>query len=143
MFAPLLAVAVLALPVPPAGDRRPAAIDDDVVRQLVDGLRDPDFEVRQNLAAALAKTGGRVVAPLRDALKDKLAERRSGAAYTLGLLGEVARPALSELLDALHDPDTDVRRQASFAIARVVPAGRAVAADGTVHRVVPPTGVPR
>ena len=142
MFATLLAVAVLAVPAPPGDARRPAPLDDDVVRQLVDALRDPDFEVRQNLAAALAKTGGRVVAPLRDALKDKLAERRSGAAYTLGLLGEVARPALPELLDALHDPDPDVRRQASFAIARVVPAGRA-AADGTVHRVVPPAGVPR
>ena len=143
MFATLLAVSVLALPAPPAGDRRPAPIDDDVVRQLVDGLKDPDFEVRQNLAAALAKTGGRTVAPLREALKDKLVERRSGAAYALGLLGEAARPALPDLLEALHDSDTDVRRQASFAIGRVVPAGRTAPVDATAGRANPPTGVPR
>ena len=122
MFAALLVAATLAQVAPPA-ERRPA-LDDGTVRRLIDALKDPDFEVRQNLGAALAKTGPRVVPLLREALKDKLVERRSGAAYALGLLGDTARPALPELLDALNDPDTDVRRQASYAIARVVPVGR-------------------
>lgn len=135
MFAALIVATALALPQPDA--RRPGPLDDEAVRRLVEALKDPDFEVRQNLAVALAKTGGRTVPLLRDALKDKLAERRSGAAYTLGLLGEAARPALPELLNALNDTDTDVRRQASFAIARVVPAGRvtpAPATDGVLRR---------
>jgi len=146
MVATLLAVAALALQ-GPGESRRPAAIDDEVVRILVDGLKDPDFEVRQNLGAALAKTGVRTVAPLREALKDKLVSRRSGAAYALGLLGESARPALPELLEALTDPDTDVRRQASFAIGRVIPVGRAGPPDTATRRTVlpPPSldGVPR
>ena len=140
MFAALLVATALALPAPQPDARRPGPLDDEVVRQLVEALKDPDFEVRQNLAVALAKTGSRTVPLLRDALKDKLTERRSGAAYTLGLLGEAARPALPELLNALNDSDTDVRRQASFAIARVVPAGRATpatptpATDGVLRR---------
>ena len=137
MFAALLVAAALSQPAPPAEARRPA-LDDDTVRRLIDALKDPDFEVRQNLAAALAKTGPRVVPLLREALKDKLVERRSGAAYALGLLGDAARPALPELLDALSDPDTDVRRQASYAVVRVVPAGRAApaptATDGVLRR---------
>lgn len=148
MFVTLLAAAALTLPVqPPANGptRRPGPIDDDVIRQLVDGLKDPDFEVRQNLAAALAKTGVRTLPPLREALKDRLAERRSGAAYALGLLGEAARPALPELLEALNDPETDVRRQASFAVGRVIPAGRAPAppADTAARPAVLPDGVTR
>ena len=137
MFAALLVAAALSQPAPPAEARRPA-LDDDTVRRLIDALKDPDFEVRQNLAAALAKTGPRVVPLLREALKDKLVERRSGAAYALGLLGDAARPALPELLDALSDPDPDVRRQASYAVVRVVPAGRAApaptATDGVLRR---------
>jgi len=137
MFAALLVATALALPAPQPEARRPGPLDDEVVRQLVEALKDPDFEVRQNLGVALAKTGSRTVPLLRDALKDKLVERRSGAAYALGLLGEAARPALPELLAALNDADTDVRRQASFAIARVVPAGRtapAPATDGVLRR---------
>ncbi len=133
MFAALLVAVALSQAAPPA-DRR---LDDDTVRRLIDALKDSDFEVRQNLATALAKTGPRAVPLLREALKDKLAERRSGAAYALGLLGDAGRPALPELLDALNDPDTDVRRQASFALARVVPAGRAApvpSTDGVLRR---------
>ena len=137
MFAALMVAAALSQAAPPA-ERRPA-LDDDTVRRLIDALKDTDFEVRQNLGAALAKAGPRTVPLLREALKDKLVERRSGAAYALGLLGDAARPALPELLDALNDPDTDVRRQASYAIVRVVPAGRAApapttATDGVLRR---------
>ena len=137
MFAALLVATALSQAAPelaPPADRR---LEDDAVRRLVEALKDSDFEVRQNLAAALAKTGPRAVPLLREALKDKLVERRSGAAYALGLLGDAGRPALPELLDALNDPDTDVRRQVSYALARVVPAGRAAptpSTDGVLRR---------
>lgn len=100
------------------------APEDPTVRRLVEALKDTDFEVRQNVAAALAKAGRQAVEPLREALKDRSVERRAGAAYTLGLLGEAGRPALAELLDALSDPEVEVRRQVSFAIGRVMPVGR-------------------
>jgi hypothetical protein len=123
MVSILLTAAALALPgqLPPP---LPNPVGDDVLTRLVDGLDDRDFEVRQNLAAALARLGPRAVPPLRDALKGGTAYSRAGAAYALGLLGDAARPALGDLLDLLKDADTDVRRQASFALSRVVPAAR-------------------
>lgn len=98
---------------------------DALVRRLIDGLKDTDPDVRQNLAAALAKIGPTAVEPLTAALGDALAERRAGAAYALGQIGTPARSALPKLLDALDDKDLDVRRQASYAISRLVPSGTA------------------
>lgn len=94
-----------------------------LIRRLIDGLKDPDPDVRQNLATALAKIGPAAVEPLTAALDDSLAERRAGASYALGQIGPPARPALAKLLDALGDKDLDVRRQASYAISRLVPSG--------------------
>ncbi|MCU0703786.1 MAG: HEAT repeat domain-containing protein [Fimbriiglobus sp.] len=96
---------------------------DVLVRRLIDGLKDPDPDVRLNLAVALAKVGPVAVEPLTAALDDSLAERRAGAAYALGQMGVVARPALPKLLDALDDKDLDVRRQASYSLSRLVPSG--------------------
>jgi HEAT repeat protein len=102
--------------------------DETVVRRLIEALKDADPDVRQNLAAALAKIGPTAVEPLVAALKDPLAERRAGAAYALGLIGPAARAALPKLLDALDDKDLDVRRQVSYAVSRLVPAGNKVSA---------------
>jgi HEAT repeat protein len=98
--------------------------DDAIVRRLIGSLKDPDPEVRQNLALALAKIGPPSVEPLVVALTDPLPERRSAAAYALALIGPPARSALPALLTALDDKDVDVRRQASYAVSRLVPAGR-------------------
>jgi hypothetical protein len=94
-----------------------------VIRRLVEALNDSDLDVRQNLGVALAKIGPASVEPLTAALKDKSADRRAGAAYALGLIGSEAKTALPELLELLKDDDVGVRRQASFAIGRIVPAG--------------------
>jgi hypothetical protein len=110
-----------AVPVP---STPPDADEAAVVRRLVEALKDPDFEVRQNLALALAKIGPPSVEPLVEALKDPLPERRAAAAYALALIGPPARAALPALLKALDDKDVDVRRQASYAISRLVPVGR-------------------
>lgn len=117
----VLGAVLLAVPVRAADPVR----DDALVRRLIDALKDPDPDVRQNLAAALAKVGPAAVEPLVAALKDSLPERRAGAAYALGLIGTAAGTALPGLLDALDDKELDVRRQASFAISRVVPGGAA------------------
>jgi len=98
---------------------------DALIQRLITGLKDTDPDVRQNLASALAKIGPAAVEPLTAALGDELAERRAGAAYALGQIGTPARSALPKLLDALEDKDLDVRRQASFAISRLVPTGTA------------------
>jgi HEAT repeat protein len=99
----------------------PAAI----ARRLVDALKDPDPEVRQNLATALAKIGPPAIEYLIGALTDPLPERRAGSAYALGLIGPpAASRALPLLLNGLDDKDTEVRRQVSYAIGRLIPVGR-------------------
>ena len=108
-------------PLPPGGF---PDVDPAVVRRLIDALKDSDPEVRQNLAAALAKIGTPSVEPLISALKDGVPERRAGAAYALALIGQPARAALPALLGALDDKEIEVRRQASYAISRLVPTGR-------------------
>jgi HEAT repeat protein len=118
---PILVVCVLAAPVPAAEP----VTEDVLVRRLIDGLKDTDPDVRQNLAVALAKIGSAAVEPLTAALDDSLAVRRAGAAYALGQIGPAAKPALAKLLDALDDKDLDVRRQASYALSRLVPGGGA------------------
>ena len=100
----------------------PAPTDRELVDRLVAALKDPDADVRANLAQALAKIGPTAVEPLSGALTDALPERRAGAAYALGLLGPVAKSALPQLVNLLDDKDTEVRRQASQAIIRVLPS---------------------
>lgn len=106
-------------------------VDEMVVRRLIEGLGDTDFDVRQNLAVSLAKIGPASVEPLIEALQDKNPDRRAGAAYALGLIGSGARAALPTLLDLLKDDDVGVRRSASYAISRIVPTGRAPTAVAT------------
>jgi HEAT repeat protein len=116
---------VLSLGVSPSGPSGPAA--GGVLPRLVRALDDPDPDVRANLAAALVRIGPTAVEPLTAALTDPSPDRRAGAAYALGLMGASARSALPALLDRLKDDDVGVRRQASFAVARLVPAGRPAA----------------
>ncbi len=110
------AVAVAAPPTPlPEPDNK------EVVKKLVEALKDPDLDVRQNLGVALSKIGADAVEPLVVALKGDNVDRRAGAAYSLGLIGPPARAAIPALLDALKDETTEVRRQASYSIARLLP----------------------
>jgi HEAT repeat protein len=108
--------------------------NDVLVKRLIAALQDPDPDVRQNLASALAKIGPAAVEALTAALADDLPERRAGAAYALGHIGSPARSALPKLLDALDDKELDVRRQASYAVSRLVPSTTAKQATP------PPTG---
>jgi hypothetical protein len=121
-------------PVPPGAY---PDVDPAVVRRLIDALKDPEPEVRQNLAAALAKIGPPSVEPLIGTLKDGVAERRAGAAYALALIGPPARTALPALLGALDDKEVEVRRQVSYAISRLIPVGRP---GGRIALGPPPAG---
>jgi HEAT repeat protein len=113
----------------------PVVSDPVLVRRLIEAMKDTDPDVRVNLAVALAKIGPAAVEPLVAALKDSLPERRAGAAQALGQIGAGAKAALPSLLDALDDTDRDVRRQASFAVSRIVPNGNVKPPART-----PPTG---
>jgi HEAT repeat protein len=111
--------AAIAVAAPPTAVTEPDT--KDVVKKLVEALKDPDPDVRQNLGSALAKIGSDAVEPLVEALKGDNLDRRAGAAYTLGLIGSNAKSALPALLDALKDDSVEVRRQASYAVARILP----------------------
>jgi HEAT repeat protein len=108
----------LADPIPSSA---PNPADERVISSLIDALKDADPDVRQNLGVALAKFGAAAVEPLQKALTSDTSARRAGAAYALGQLGPTAKPALPKLLDLLTDNELDVRRQASFAVGRILP----------------------
>lgn len=91
-----------------------------VVARLVAALKDPDLDVRLALGQALARMPAAAVGPLGEALRDADPMRRAGAAYALGLIGEPAAAALPNLLDALDDPELEVRRQSARAVGRVM-----------------------
>ena len=105
----------------------PAPTEGELIARLIVGLKDSDADVRANLAQALAKIGPTAVESLTDALADALPERRAGAATALGLLGTSAKSALPKLLELLDDQETEVRRQASQAITRMLPSTRPTA----------------
>lgn len=94
---------------------------EQTVTALIEALKDPDVEVRQNLAFALAALEPVSMKPLIRTLRDASPERRSGAAMAIGLIGPAAaKESVSPLLQALKDPVLDVRRQVSFALSQVL-----------------------
>ena len=99
----------------------PVPDNEQIAATLVDKLDDPDEEVRQNLAVALARLSPDSLPKLTLTLRDHSADRRAGAALALALVGPPARAALPDLLQALSDESSTVRRQASFAISRILP----------------------
>lgn len=112
---------VTAFPAPAAPVPPPSEAEESVIRRLIEAMKDADLDVRLNVAYALSKIGPPAIESLVTTLKDTNTDRRAGAAYTLGLIGPQARSALPALLDALTDPEVEVRRQASYAIGRVLP----------------------
>jgi len=111
----------------------PVDFDETIIRRLIVALKDSDPDVRQNISIALAKVGPAAVELLIATLKSKESstEQRAGVAYTLGQIGSPARAALPALLDALEDADLDVRRQASYAISRLIPAPKPMPLSST------------
>jgi HEAT repeat protein len=96
--------------------------DTPVVETLIDALKDPDVEIRLYAGTALAQLGPTSVDPLRKALDTGDKNSRSGACYALGQMGAAALPAKQQLLKALKDSERDVRRQAAYALSRLLSA---------------------
>ena len=91
----------------------------DLIPGLLEALRDPDAEVRQYAALALAGLGEEAIAPLSRALEDANKDVRTAAAYALGRMGFTAHTAIPAILRALKDDEASVRRAAAHAISRI------------------------
>lgn len=107
-----------------------------LVPALIAALRDGDPEVRQTTAYTLVSLGKGAVPALTTALGDKDPELRANAANILGQFGKLAQDALPALLQALKDPDAEVRRRVIYAISRIVEASSSA---GLASREIVPT----
>ena len=66
--------------------------------------------------------GGSCVPALRRALSDSAPEVRQNAAFALGELGGVAKPAIPDLLQHINDPNSYCALLSSNAVARIDPS---------------------
>jgi HEAT repeat protein len=93
------------------------------VPALVQALKEDDVELRRLVIAALGQIGPDAgeAAPALRAFLDPNKEPNSGgeATQALALIG---KPALPVLLEALKDPNPQVRQQAFFALGQIGPA---------------------
>lgn len=85
-----------------------------VITELVSLLSEPDHQKRAYIAKAFGKIGEPAIPALREKLYEGNRNERIGAAWSLGIIGEVAR---EELIKALHHENTEICRAAISAIA--------------------------
>jgi hypothetical protein len=110
-----------ALPTPAAAPIKPAVREyQQLLPGLIDALKDEDDEVRQLSALALASIGRDAVPALLQALQDNNKEKRAAAAYAIGRIGPQAREAIPDLVKALKDPETTVKRSSAEALSRLL-----------------------
>lgn len=88
------------------------------VPALLAALRDPDAMVRQRAAQALGESGdARAIKPLQTMLKDDpKAEVRAAAVNALGKLAPLNDSIMAQLMIALHDEQSDVRKAVASAL---------------------------
>jgi len=110
-------VVVGAVAQPPEPPKLPVP---DLVKALIDTLKDADGEVRIYAGNALAAIGQPAVELLTTTLSDPNRDARAAAAYALGQMGADGAPATTALVKALKDSEIDVRRQAAQALSRIV-----------------------
>src|SRR5262249_9461953 len=113
---------------PKEADKKPAeplpldkliAQHKELVPTLIDGLKDPDAQVRQMATFTLGQLGKDAVPALSEALASKDRELRANAAYALGQFGRLAQDAVPALIKAMRDPDGDVRQRAFYSLQRI------------------------
>ena len=83
---------------------------------LLEGLDDPDDQVREGIVFALRMTGPGAVPALIVACQDKDAHMRAAAAELLGQIGPKAEAAIPALKERLQDGDAGVRQAATYAL---------------------------
>jgi HEAT repeat protein len=86
---------------------------------LKNALADSSEEVRRLAAEALGWMGPAAVPPLVAVLKNESPAARRAAARALGRLGPAAKAAEPDLVEAVNDPDEDVRAAAAAALRTV------------------------
>jgi hypothetical protein len=85
-------------------------------------LNDSDHHIRSDAALALATFALRpkvVVPALAISCGDAVSEVRQSALSALAVFGEAARPARLAIVQALHDPDANVRSAAAMALEQI------------------------
>jgi HEAT repeat protein len=113
----------------------------ELVKSLIEVLKDADAEVRINASNALAAVGSAAVEALTASLADPNRDARAGAAYALGQMGAEGAPAGAALVKALKDNETEVRRQAAQALGRILLAQRLPTAPAA-PTLAPPQPLP-
>ncbi len=83
---------------------------------LVDGLKDPNVNVRTGIVFALRLIGPKAIPSLIKALKDEDAGVRVEAARAIGQIGPEAEAAVPAITAALKDEDARVRDAAASAL---------------------------
>jgi len=87
---------------------------------LLEHLHSPDPAVRAAIAGLLGKVHAPYgLEPVANRLEDPHCRVRAAAANALGVMGEMAQPALPRLAAALADPDPYVRCRAADAMGRM------------------------
>jgi HEAT repeat protein len=107
--------------------------DKQAAKELHGLLADKDPEIVRSAALALGNIGGKeadeAVRVLRQALREGDVLTRIQASAALANVGEGAVPAVPDLIHALDDKESGVRRSAALALSRIGPkAGAAVPA---------------
>ena len=108
---------------------------EETVPALIAALHDPDVRVRSEAIASLKLFGPRA-APAVPALcsvlrEDRDARFRRVAAEALGMIG--APTAVLRLIDALEDPDEEVREAVAVALGRIGPRASACIPNLIIH----------
>jgi NADH dehydrogenase len=94
------------------------------VPKLIDGLKDDDWQIRNQAAVVLGTIGPAAkaaVPALVDALQDEDKYLRTHAAGALGKIGPDAKAAVPALIRALRDNEEDVRREVAAALGHIGP----------------------
>ena len=103
----------------------PKAAKDPAARaDLVRALSDPRRKVRDQAAYWLSKAGAEAIPVLVKALEDSNTQRALMAAYALGLMGEVAAPAVPALTRQVGGSIDTLANLSTWALSQVGPRGK-------------------
>jgi hypothetical protein len=102
------------------------------IAELIEALRDGDFQARNGAAVALGELGPQAaesVPALTRALEAEDKYLRSHTARALGKIGPAARTAVPALTRVLKDKDEDVRGEAAAALGHIGAEARVAVGD--------------
>ena len=92
------------------------------IKNLINSLNDPDWDVRNYIEDILVKIGDQAVEPLIAALGNKDMDIQRESARALGRIGN--KKALEPLIARLNDDNVDLRKEVAVAIDKIVDKGR-------------------